>query len=293
MSVTAPDFDLQSHSHHSDGALAPAEVVARAGQAGIRVLALSDHDTVDGVAEALAAGDEHGVEVVTAVELSSVDPAGEDLHILGYGIDHEDAGLAEDLARFRADRVGRIGRMADAMEDLGWAVDRVHLDGRAAPGRPHLAEAVYGHPANAQRIADEGLATSVDLLVAYLIPGARGFRGRSMPTVSEAIEVIQRAGGVAVWAHPFWDIEDPDEVHACLRRFTTAGLDGVEAFYVTHTEAQTRQLAGWADELGLLTTGSADFHGPDHPRFSAFGAFSLYGLTPRIGRLAPSVVDPA
>lgn len=280
-----PRFDLQSHSTHSDGALPPADVVARAAQAGVEVLALTDHDTVDGVAEATEAAAGLGVRLVPGVELSTVDPAGEDLHLLGYEIDAGDARLAEALIRFRADRSARIGRMADAMRELGWRVDDTAFAGRANPGRPHLAAAVFDDPANAERVAREGLADSTALLVAYLIPGAPAFRGRTTPTIQEAIETVHAAGGVAVWAHPYWDIDDDDEVEASLRRFAADGLDGVEAFYVTHTAEQTARLVRIADELGLLTTGSADFHGPEHPTFSRFLAFDTGGATPRLGAI--------
>ena len=284
-----PSFDLQSHSTHSDGALAPAEVVRRAAAAGIALLALSDHDTVDGVAEALAAADDAGIRVVPAVEVSTVDPPHEDLHVLGYGVDHRDPALRAALADYRADRLRRADRMADALRDLGWALDEHALDARRAAdrpvGRPHLAEAAFAHPANAARLAAEGLATPTDLLVAYLIPGAPAFRGRERPTVAEAIATIHAAGGIAVWAHPFWDVEDPQEVLATIDRFVADGLDGVEAFYVTHTEAEVRLLHEHCLARGLQTTGSADFHGPEHPRFSRFGAFEQHGLTPVLDRL--------
>ena len=280
-----PRFDLQSHSVHSDGALAPAAVVERAADAGVEVLALTDHDTVDGVAEAARAARARGLRLVPGVELSTIDEAGEDLHLLGYEIDPEDDTLAEALRRYRADRAGRIGRMADAMRELGWEVDESVFAGRTSPGRPHLAAAVFDHPANAARLAEEGLSDSTALLVAYLIPGAPAFRGRTTPTVAEAIDVVHAAGGVAVWAHPYWDISDDDTVAACLRRFAAAGLDGVEAFYITHTPAQTSRLVALADELGLLTTGSADFHGPEHPTFSRFLAYDTGGATPRLGAI--------
>ena len=99
----------------------------------------------------------------------------------------------------------------------------------------------------------------------------------------EAIDAIHAAGGVAVWAHPFWDLARDDEVCEALARFSAAGLDGVEAFYTTHTAAQTRLLHEQAARLQLLTTGSADFHGPQHSRFSRFRAFSLEGLEPNLG----------
>jgi hypothetical protein len=89
-----------------------------------------------------------------------------------------------------------------------------------------------------------------------------------------------------VWAHPFWDISEPDAVLDAIARFQRAGLDGVEAFYVTHSEGQTRLLVDHCAEAGLLTTGSSDFHGPDHHTFSRFRAFETYGLTPQLGPLA-------
>ena len=287
----SPTFDLQSHSTYSDGTLPPAEVVARAAAAGVELLALTDHDTVDGVSEALRAAEAHaGIRVVPAAEISALDGDREDLHVLGYGIDHTNSVFLDTLERFRADRSARADRMADALEEAGLALDRAPLEARRAAGlpigRPHLAQAAYGHPANAQRIADEGLVDFGKLLEAYLIPGAPAFRRRTTPTVAEAIDAIHAAGGVAIWAHPFWDLDADDDVVDTIERFTALGLDGVEAFYITHTREQTVLCAGACAARGLLTTGSADFHGPDHPRFHRFRAFDLYGQTPDLGPMA-------
>jgi predicted metal-dependent phosphoesterase TrpH len=101
--------------------------------------------------------------------------------------------------------------------------------------------------------------------------------------VPEAIDAIHDAGGVAVWAHPFWDISASAEVLSTIDRFRAAGLDGVECFYATHTEEQALLLAGRCAELGMLTTGSSDFHGPRHRDFSRFRAFSTYGRRPILG----------
>jgi predicted metal-dependent phosphoesterase TrpH len=284
--ATPPRFDLQSHSVHSDGALTPDGVVAAAAAAGVQLLALSDHDTVDGVAEAAKAAGEHGIGLVPAVELSAVDPLGEDLHVLGYGIDHADPAFAQRLEAYRADRRGRVGRMAGALQELGWELDRTLFADLESPGRPHLAAAAFHHPANAARVREEGLEDSSALLVAYLIPGRPGYRARTIPTVTDAIAAIHDAGGVAVWAHPFWDVDAEAEVEAAVRRFAAAGMDGVEAFYIEHGERQTTLLCDLAEELDLLTTGSADFHGPKHPHFSRFRAFELYGREPRLGPIA-------
>ena len=284
----APTFDLQAHSTCSDGALEPDAVVAAAAAAGVELLALTDHDTVAGVSAAQAAAGEHGVALVPAVEISAVDMLVEDFHVLGYRIDHTDAGLEGRLAAWRADRAARIDRMADRLDELGLPPDRTELDARRGAGmpvgRPHLADAAIA--ANRKRLAADGLDECSAFLETYLCRGGPAYSRRTTPSVGEAIEAIHAAGGVAVWAHPFWDLARDDEVGAALERFAAAGLDGVEAFYATHDAAQTRLLCAQAALLGLLTTGSADFHGPRHRRFSRFRAFSLHGCEPRLGPIA-------
>jgi predicted metal-dependent phosphoesterase TrpH len=286
----APTFDLQSHSVHSDGHLEAAEVVRRAAAAGVELLALTDHDTVDGVDEALHAAAECGIRVVSATELSSVDGEYDDLHVLGYGIDHHDPALLARLEEFRADRDARAGRMIAALREIGFEVDEDALAARRAAGkpigRPHLAEAVIGHPANARRLRDEGRDDVSPFIEAYLIPGRPGFRGRTLPTVQEAIAVIHAAGGVAIWAHPFWDLDAPEAVEGAIARFAGFGVDGVEAFYVTHDERQTQLVADACERRGLLTTGSSDFHGPEHKLFHRFRAFQLFDRSPRLGPIA-------
>lgn len=285
--MPAPTFDLQSHSVHSDGALPPAAVVARAAQAGVELLALTDHDTVDGVGAARAAGREHGVGISPAAELSAVHGLHEDLHVLGYEIDPDDRGLRDALTSFRADRARRVEAMADRLRELGFALVEDELDARRHSGeplgRPHLAAAVLRHPANAERLRDEGIGGPSDLFPAYLVPGSPGYVRRTRPTVAEAIAVLHAAGGVAVWAHPFWDIEDPPATLGALERFAAEGLDGVECFYPTHTREQTALLHEACAARGLLSTGSSDFHGPEHELHNAFRAFSLFGLEPDLG----------
>jgi len=285
-----PRFDLQSHSTHSDGALPAAEVVERAAASGVELLALSDHDTVSGVSEALGAGERLGLRVVPAVEISAVDdgaPAGRELHILGYNVDHTGSLLTERLAEFLADREQRTMRMAAALRELGFELDERELQARIAAGqpigRPHLAEAVLGSPANASRLQAEQIDDIGSLIRAYLIEGRPAFRLREIPTVAQAVEAIHDAGGVAIWAHPFWDVSEPDEVIESIDRFRALGIDGVEAFYVTHTRGQTELLAERGGALDMLTTGSADFHGPDNRLFSRFLAFETYGLEPNLG----------
>jgi 3',5'-nucleoside bisphosphate phosphatase len=315
-------FDLQSHSTHSDGALPATEVVTRAATAGVELLALSDHDTVSGVSEAVLAGERAGVRIVPAVEISAVDASGggrtttdgdatggggpttdgsateggagpregRELHILGYLIDHTDPAFEHTLAAFLADRERRTLRMAAGLREEGFELDERQISTRIAAGqpigRPHLAEAVLSAPANAERLRNEQIDDIGSLIRGYLVEGRPAFRLRETPTVAEAVEAIHGAGGVAIWAHPFWDISEPDDVLATVERFRALGIDGVEAFYITHTQEQTELLAERCAADGLLSTGSADFHGPDNRLFSRFLAFETYGFEPNLGPIA-------
>ncbi len=288
-----PRFDLQSHSTRSDGTLEPAAVVAAAAQADVELLALSDHDTVAGVSEAIAAGAQHGVRIVPAVEISALDDgasAPRELHILGYLIDHEGETFQRLLQDFLGDRERRTLRMRDGLREAGFELDEAELEQRIAQGRPigrpHLAGAVLGAPANAQRLAKEDIDDIGGLIRGYLIEGKPAFRLRETPTVTQSIEAIHAAGGVAIWAHPFWDLSDPQETIESVERFRAAGIDGVEAFYITHTQEQTELLFAHCEQHGLLSTGSADFHGPDNRLFSKFLAFETYGLVPNLGAIA-------
>jgi predicted metal-dependent phosphoesterase TrpH len=285
-------IDLQSHSRHSDGDLGVGELVAAAAAAGVELLALSDHDTIDGVEEALAAAAEHGLSLLPATEISAVDAGYEDLHVLGYGIDHRDELLLERLRGAREDREARAEHMAALLAQAGYEIDDTVLAARRGAGkpigRPHLAAAVLAHPANAERLASEGHSDVSSFIPAYLIPGMPAYARRTRPTVAEAIGWIHDAGGLAFWAHPFWDIAQDHEVLAALERYRADGLDGVECFYVTHDAHQTVLLADRAEELGLLRSASSDYHGPQHRLFSRFLAYELHGRTPALGALAPA-----
>jgi adenylyl-sulfate kinase len=180
--------------------------------------------------------------------------------------------------------------MADRLRELGFEVDPAPIEARKAQGkpvgRPHLAAAVIAHPANAERLAAEGHADVSSFIPAYLIQGQPGYVARSHPTLEDAIGWIHEAAGVAVWAHPFWDVKESNEVCDAIARYSALGLDGVEVFYPSHSSEQVVLLSERCDALGLLKTGSSDYHGPDHRLFSAFRAFDLHGCEPNLGPIA-------
>ena len=262
-----------------------------AAQAGVTVLALTDHDTVSGVQPAAeAAATQTDLELVPAAELSALHGDYEDFHILGYRLNYEAPDLLAALEDFRNDRDDRAKAMAQRLGDLDFAVDDELIDERRRSGRPigrpHLAQAVLADSNNDERLLRENIDDVGALIERYLIPGAPAYIPRSRPTVQEAIELIHDADGVAVWAHPFWDLASLDDVLKTLQDFTDQGIDGVEAFYPTHDEEQTVALADAAEARNLLTTGSSDFHGPEHRVFNRFRAHHLYGRTPRLGPIA-------
>jgi predicted metal-dependent phosphoesterase TrpH len=258
-------IELQSHSTVSDGQLAPAEVVAEAAKAGVTTLALTDHDAIAGVGEAQRAAAELGIELVPAIEMSCVHEYAEDLHICGYWVDV--GKIAPACERAQHERVTRAGEIIEKLRGHGFDIhleDAVREAGDALSiGRPHIARA-------AGATGDLG-----PFFEEYLVPGAKAFVSRRWPTAEQAIELIREAGGIAVIAHPYWDISEPTEVDDLIRSLKA---DGVETYYPTHSKEQTEHLLELCAELGLVPTASSDYHGPTHKTFAEFGAYDTYGL---------------
>ena len=248
-------IELQSHSTVSDGQLPPAGVVEAAAEAGVAILALTDHDAVAGVPEAIEAGERLGVEVVPAIEMSAANELVDDLHVCGYWVDPEV--IEPACQRAQEGRRTRAARIIENLQGFGFDVtleDAIREAGDAdAIGRPHLGP----------------------FFEEYLVPGAKAFVPREWPSPNEACALIREAGGVPVIAHPYWDIKDPDEVEKLIR---SLDLGGIEVFYPSHDEKQTAHLLELARELGIAATGSSDFHGPTHRTFPRFGAYDTYGL---------------
>jgi predicted metal-dependent phosphoesterase TrpH len=258
-------IELQSHSTVSDGQLAPGEVVAQAWEAGVKTLALTDHDAIAGVPEATEAAEQLGIELIPAIEMSCVHEYAEDLHICGYWIDL--GVIAPACERAQKERINRAGEIIERLRNWGFEVkleDAIKEAGDALSiGRPHIARA-------AGATGDLG-----PFFEEYLVPGGKAFVPRRWPTAEQAIALIHEAGGKAVIAHPYWDVDDPDEVDDLIRSLNP---DGVETFYPTHNQEQTEHLLHLCEELDLIPTGSSDYHGPTHKTFAKFGAYNTYDL---------------
>jgi predicted metal-dependent phosphoesterase TrpH len=258
-------IELQSHSTVSDGQLEPAGVVEKAAEAGVTTLALSDHDAVAGVPEAASAAERVGIEMVPAIEMSCVHEYADDLHVCGYWIDVEAIGPA--CERAQSERVNRAGEIVENLRREGFDLtldDAIAEAGDAlSVGRPHIARAAG---------AGDDMGPFFE---EYLVPGAKAFVARRWPTADEAVGLIHEAGGVAVVAHPYWDVSEPAKVEQLIRALD---IDGIETFYPSHTREQTEHLLRLCKELGITATASSDYHGPTHKTFSRFGAYETYGL---------------
>lgn len=243
--------DLHLHSTASDGTEPPRGVVALAASRGVAVMALTDHDTTAGVAEAQQAGAELGVRVIAGVELSADLPGGGDAHILGYFASVGDASLQEELHRYRAGREERGRAILDKLARLGMPVswERVKaIAGEAAVGRPHFARALL----------EAGfVASTTEAFDLYLHSGGPADAPRRKLPPVEAVRLIRDAGGVAVLAHPRF-LPDPS---AALALLTPAGLQGVEVYYKNHDPSEVQRFDALARSFGLIGTGGSDFHG--------------------------------
>jgi predicted metal-dependent phosphoesterase TrpH len=254
--------DLHTHTTASDGSYSPTELVARARDAGLRVLGITDHDTTDGLAEAAAAAEANGIALAPGIELNC--DIG-DLHadILGYLIEPDAPDLQDLLARIRAARVERARTIVSKLQAAGAPVTFDQVQAIAADGsvgRPHIAQAMV----------DSGFVPDIRTAFGEWI-GTRGpaYADRFRLEPEEAIAVIRRARGVPVLAHPVpassSGMDDDGFTRRFVERLAAAGLGGLECHYTGYTATLSRWLTTLAEHFGLVPSGGSDFHGPRHP----------------------------
>jgi 3',5'-nucleoside bisphosphate phosphatase len=251
-------IDLHLHTTHSDGSLRPSEVLALAKAAYVSALAITDHDITTGIPEAMAVGQELGIEVIPGVEISSFDGKSE-LHILGYCLNWEGEGFNRRLATLRASRHRRnpliIERLRAAGLDVTYEEVKT-LAGTESVGRPHIAQLL---------MQKKYVTSAKEAFDRYLAEGKPAYVARELPTPAEAIGWIREAKGVSVLAHPTWVKETGEGLRTCVTTLKEAGLGGVEVHYSTHSKSQTANYLELAQRLGLLVTGGSDFHGITKP----------------------------
>ncbi|MGW1776860.1 PHP domain-containing protein [Streptomyces sp. NPDC002104] len=247
-------IDLHAHSTASDGTDTPAELVRNAAGAGLDVVALTDHDTVAGYGEAIAALPE-GLTLVTGAELSCrLDGIG--LHMLAYLFDPEEPELFRERELVRDDRIPRartmVGKLRDLGVDITWEqVARIAGDGSV--GRPHIAAA----------LVELGVVPTVSdaFTPHWLADGGRAYAEKHELDPFDAIRLVKAAGGVTVFAHPAAVKRGTCVPESAIAALASAGLDGIEVDHMDHDDATRARLRGLAADLGLLTTGSSDYHG--------------------------------
>jgi len=251
-------IDLHTHSTHSDGTLTPAELVAAAAAAELSAVALTDHDTISGVPELLAAGRGSAVRTIGGVEISAEFAAG-GMHLLGYGFRIGDPGLEDLLRQMRAGRTARnqeiLARLAARGMPLEWA-DVAALAGGEVVGRPHVAQAMVAH--GYVRDSDEAFAH-------WLARGRPAYAPRFRPMPEEAVKIIAAAGGAPVLAHPVSLNVNKSELVSWVRRLREVGLRGIEAHHPEHAPSARTAFAKLAADHGLVATGGSDFHGARKP----------------------------
>lgn len=254
-------IDLHTHSLMSDGAQTPADVIRTAHAAGLSAVALSDHDNVDGVRQAMAEGEKLGIEVVPAVELSAqVDT---ELHILGYFIDPENKRLQEAMAYALVVRDQRQEETCRKLNEQGFQITMDELR-EEAHGNPVLCRAHF-----AQIMVRKGYAESVqDCFKKYLSVGCYAYSNKQALLPHEAVSLIREAGGIAVAAHLHLIKMEDAPLKEFLRSLIPHGLDGVEGYYTDYTPDMEQRYRAMAKELGLVLSGGTDYHGANKPHIS-------------------------
>ena len=243
--------DLHLHTLASDGRLSPTELIRLAARQGLKTIAVTDHDTTDGLEEALeAAKDFPSLRVIPGIELSA-DVPGDEVHVLGYFIDPQDSQLQAELRRFRAGRIDRAKTMVEKLAGLGIHVEweRVqHFAGDGAVGRPHIAMA----------LVEAGYCKEPkDAFPEYLGRNGLAYVERAKLTPEGAVDIIRKAGGAAVLAHPAY----MNDMEAGISDLAGIGLAGMEVHYAKYREETIRQLAHLAHQYDLIPCGGSDYHG--------------------------------
>lgn len=252
--MRSPRIDLHAHSTASDGTDSPAELIAAAARAGLDVVALTDHDTAAGWGAAQAAADRLGLRLVPGIEVSC-QRDGRSIHLLGYRVDPSHPVLVAEMARTTADRITRLERIVERLAAAGLPLTveavREHVPPGATAGRPHIADALVAAGVVGHR--DEAFAR-------WLFSGSVYVVEHYAPDPARAVRAVRDAGGVPVLAHPFGMGRNaiPEDL---VEELAAAGLAGLEVWHRDHDDDATARAEAVADRLGLIATGSSDYHG--------------------------------
>lgn len=250
-------IDLHTHSHFSDGSMSPTELVKLAKECNLRAIALTDHDTIDGLDEFVEVGRQYGVEVIKGIEFSVVSTG--ETHILGYNIDHKQEEFASALDRVKKLRLENNRRTEQKLREIGFEVtveDVRKISPVGNIGRAHFARVM----------ADKGYVSSVkEAFALYLDKGKPGYNSLRLLTAEESIKLIKNAGGKAYLAHLHLTKMQGKELDDYVASLKDAGLDGIEGYYTEYTPEMQKEYQALAKKYGLLISGGTDFHGANKP----------------------------
>lgn len=267
--------DLHVHTSASDGTQTPAQVVLLGKKMGLEAVGITDHDTLEGLVPALQAGRELSFEVIPGVELST-EEYGVEIHLLGYLVNLNCRDFLVRLRQLRARREERAVKMVRRLQELGVPITFQQVQavaGKAAVGRPHVARVLVG----------EGFAGNIkEAFDRYIGKGCPAYVPRFKYAPREAVQMIIRAGGVPVLAHP--GLADADRI---IPELVQAGLKGLEVYYPAHSEQQIEHYLALCDQYGLIPTGGSDYHGPGHKEHGQLAAATVpYAVVHRLKEAA-------
>lgn len=267
-------IDLHIHTTASDGEFSPETIVNLAKKQGFKVIAITDHDSIGGVEEAVRVGKKLGVKVIPGLEISTLLEGKISVHMLGYGIDIKNRALNQALEKFNKERIRRAKEITEKLRKLGFKVyfsdiaKKVH----GAIGKPHIADEILVIKENQARLKKEKLNRD-GFIRKYLNYGGLAYVKKNKIESLAAIDLIHQAGGKAVWAHPAYYTPDKKELVRIAKKFKKAGLDGIEVFYRDHKREQVELLYGLAQKFNLFITAGSDFHSPKRDKLGGFNTF--------------------
>lgn len=272
-------IDLHMHSTYSDGTCTVKELILQSKTRGLEVISITDHDTVDQIKEAVAAGKEAGIKVIPGTELSC-EYNGKGLHLLGYNINPDNVELKQAIEKQNKAREERISEMIEKLVSLGFLIDRnsIAAKDKGSIGRPFIADLVCSKEENLRKLDSLGIPKE-DFFEKYLSKNGEAYSERSRIEFIEGINLIHKAGGVAVWAHPCWSMKNNAElIEQWMAEFKKAGLDGVETFYSTYSKDDTELIYLLTKKFNLFMTAGSDYHGPGKDIVPDVGIWNDFGF---------------
>lgn len=252
-------IDLHCHTTASDGSKTPKEFIAEAAKKGLHIVAITDHDTIEGVEEAMLEGEKYGIRVIPGIEFSAEDENNGNKHILGYHIDHHNPELLRVLKENKKSREDKIPKMIDALQAAGYKITLEEVLAKASGtiGRPHVAAV----------LVEKGYEPSIKVAIesGVLVNGGIADIKRKKLTAVECVELIAQSNGIPVLAHPYQTKLEKEDLESFVEELTLHGLQGIETHYSEHTPDMTAECKALAAKFNLIETGGSDWHGSIKP----------------------------